>query len=700
MKMRFTVTLLLCLCVSLSMSKGITKQQLDERMKDFTSSPFVTLLLIYDSANPKMEMIETYMDQITQKRKGYFRTIFIDCNTDDQSVLSEFVYCSNEVRPSLPALVFSQPKLNWDPNSSDDNALASMKQFQGQLDERSLYNFAVPLMNLYSVELRTAKDLKKFRENNSKVPHIFYFTDKESAEKIPPFFRALTAHFRNTIAFAHIFSKIPLCAQFNVSKFPTFLLNGEQPIEVKSNLTEMVERLNAIKGDETTILIKQFAASKIAQLTADNLEESILKVPECSFVHVTDSEGNEHSAWSTVTEKFGRMCRVFETDTLRAELGVKQTPSIVFFPKSVAKKMVQRTVFSPKETFEDIHREVDSIVEDFSLPISNFLEMQRLTGIHLQDEKYVAVFFHTEEVPLSYKVIADDSRFKEDIAFFRMRDPEPQVLEQYQIKKLPALVVMIADKEAPQEAPTEKDKKEGRVNMALRLAAYRGKFNYDDLLSFFRTFSKKGFEESVDHSSVGSAIYEVKTAKQLKNKCSENCLVLLFDGTPTNAQRNSELSSILQKEASKLRSQNLVSIDGVCHSELLSTFDISTDELPTLLFVDTKFEKFARMVGRVEAKSVSNFLAKVHNKKVSFRGYDTLLFEDKDCAKEHERLRKLSNEGAAISDEEAAILEELRAEEAQRRQELGDSPKNRDEKIRKKNKKKRPKREWENEEEL
>lgn len=39
------------------------------------------------------------------------------------------------------------------------------------------------------------------------------------------------------------------------------------------------------------------------------------------------------------------------------------------------------------------------------------MELQKLTGIHLQDEKFVAIYFHTEQIPLSYKVIANDNRF-------------------------------------------------------------------------------------------------------------------------------------------------------------------------------------------------------------------------------------------------------------------------------------------------
>ena len=66
---------------------------------------------------------------------------------------------------------------------------------------------------------------------------MVYFTDKE---KIPPLFRALTANFRDTIVFGHVFSKSQLAKDLNITKFPIFLLNGKQKIEVKPNLTELI----------------------------------------------------------------------------------------------------------------------------------------------------------------------------------------------------------------------------------------------------------------------------------------------------------------------------------------------------------------------------------------------------------------------------------------------------------------------------
>lgn len=170
----------------------------------------------------------------------------------------------------------------------------------------------------------------------------------------------------------------------------------------------------------------------------------------------------------------------------------------------MAKKNVQKTIFSRRDDFDTIQAEIDSMIDDFTVTLSSEMEMQKMTGIPLQEGKFVAVLFHEKDIDLSYKVISNDNAFEEDVAFFRMRNPEESVMTQFQIQKLPALIVMMIDGE--QAEPTEEEKKAGRVGMNLKLASYTGKFNYDDLRSYFRTFARpKENEEANTETSYSSS---------------------------------------------------------------------------------------------------------------------------------------------------------------------------------------------------
>lgn len=154
----------------------------------------------------------------------------------------------------------------------------------------------------------------------------------------------------------------------------------------------------------------------------------VYKLPEYVIVHVPAADGTEHPQWETVQKNFKKMFTFYETASLKDSLGVKQTPALVYYPKSVAKKKVQKTVFPPRTSFEEIHKEIYEMIDDFTVALADGIEMQKHTGIHLQDGKYVAVLFHETDIPLPYKLISNDDLFEEEVAFFRMKNPEPQVL--------------------------------------------------------------------------------------------------------------------------------------------------------------------------------------------------------------------------------------------------------------------------------
>lgn len=82
--------------------------------------------------------------------------------------------------------------------------------------------------------------------------------------------------------------------------------------------------------------------------------------------------------------------------------------------------------------------------------------------------------------------------------------------------------------------------------------------------------------------------------------------------------------------------------------------------MPTLVYINSKFEKFSRMIGRLEPNSIRNFISKVRTNKAIYRGYDKLVLEDKNCEKQHQKLEQLAHGSASLSEEEAAIIEELR----------------------------------------
>ena len=75
-------------------------------------------------------------------------------------------------------------------------------------------------------------------------------------------------------------------------------------------------------------------------------------------------------------------------------VGSEGDPIIVYFPKSLAKKKVQKTIFYKRDTVDSIQEEIDSMIDDFTVPLSSEKELQQMTGLPLREGKFVAVLFH------------------------------------------------------------------------------------------------------------------------------------------------------------------------------------------------------------------------------------------------------------------------------------------------------------------
>jgi hypothetical protein len=106
------------------------------------------------------------------------------------------------------------------------------------------------------------------------------------------------------------------------------------------------------------------------------------------------------------------MFEYYEGEQVIKELGVKHRPSLVYYPKSLAKKELKKTIFYSNSNFRSIYDEISGLIEDFTVPLSSDMEMQQLTSIALNEGRFVAILFHREDISLSYRVLSNDERFK------------------------------------------------------------------------------------------------------------------------------------------------------------------------------------------------------------------------------------------------------------------------------------------------
>jgi len=80
---------------------------------------------------------------------------------------------------------------------------------------------------------------------------------------------------------------------------------------VKSNLTEIVERFSNIEGEPVNIFIKDTVSTGQVELTDQNLDELVYKLPEHILIHVVGVNGVDHPAWANVSKKFSKMFKFY-----------------------------------------------------------------------------------------------------------------------------------------------------------------------------------------------------------------------------------------------------------------------------------------------------------------------------------------------------------------------------------------------------
>ena len=66
------------------------------------------------------------------------------------------------------------------------------------------------------------------------------------------------------------------------------------------------------------------------------------------MVHLAGSKGEMHSKWTDVKKQFKKMFVYYEGEgsEIIKETGVKKVPAIIYYPKSLAKKQIQKTIFT------------------------------------------------------------------------------------------------------------------------------------------------------------------------------------------------------------------------------------------------------------------------------------------------------------------------------------------------------------------
>jgi hypothetical protein len=141
--------------LSLVMTLAMDVKELSKKLERIHTSSMIVMTLVYDSEKSNIYIdidgqLETYLQQISKSKAGYFELVGIDCSALDAQAQAGFVYCTDQYRSHLPILVIliiiktlNDPPLNFvDPDTKEKREIKQVA-FQGKLEEKALFDAAV-----------------------------------------------------------------------------------------------------------------------------------------------------------------------------------------------------------------------------------------------------------------------------------------------------------------------------------------------------------------------------------------------------------------------------------------------------------------------------------------------------------------------------------------------------------------------------
>ena len=541
------------------------------------------------------------------------------------------------------------------------------------------------------VHFVTASNSSVFLEDE--YPKVLLFTEKET---VAPLFKSLAVQFKGRVRFGQASSKDgDLAEKFGVKEFPKLVaVPGTDP-------SQSVFHNGKIKKEE---LLSFISSHSLKEKKDDPILESnkpkAMKAMTGEDLNATMNDGNK-DLWLVYFHKGGRVpsdvhrlstsLKSFRLASLDcasaaefcAKFGVENTPVLRFYQ-------------SDKSDYDDFSGASDCMEDCFELS-----SMSDFVGEHIPN--YVAavteatwnsflapaaerprpILFSKKDEPTAlYKSVA--LHYKGILTFGLFANPPKRVMDQLQVKKLPQLLIFFSNNGTAE---------------SVQAFPYQGGFSFDEMTSVLNQFATPFMEKPESTKSTVSSkppsgpIPEIGSGvgTDFNTLCGNKgglCALFFLDGSEQNKEKRDEQLKLI--EAIRLKKHpspyHFAWVDSLCHSSFSSSFDITSDKLPSLAVISTSKQRFALHVGKFAALELEQTLDWVLSGKKKTGSYSAIAdLEARPCTEIHAEFAAASAGDAPEDDE---IMREM-MEEIKRKQQESDDDEGESDSGKKSKKKKR-----------
>mgnify|MGYP000913043939 CR=1 FL=1 len=355
---------------------------------------------------------------------------------------------------------------------------------QKEVSEATIYNFASSFIKSKSLKLNT-ENIEGFLNNNI-FNKVILFTERSETSIL---YKGISSFFYDKLIFGEIHKdNKALIKKFGVKTFPTIILYVTQQdnmyldeprieyfnlpitarnivyfiggyalpekmylkLEKKENLEELKELKykvslkdlgeNDYKKYLTTFISKRFIIY-LSQEKEKEIPEDLKKISKNTngfflFVRFNCEENKEFCV------------KTFNVDTYPALLLTHKTVSLEDGTQSTDIDQRLKRSIKLSLDYESIERE---ILNEFpkNMQMMNGNNAGPLLGVAHSQNITPMIYFYENEIPIGLQLLSQEENFRKFVQFSEFKNPNNDILKNFQIKKIPSAIFLIKDQNDP-----------------------------------------------------------------------------------------------------------------------------------------------------------------------------------------------------------------------------------------------------------
>jgi hypothetical protein len=421
-----------------------------------------------------------FLMKIAEKLDFLAGILLIDC---DDFTPKDIEYCVKDpnAKDGYPKMViYKPPEYRINPYTKERIPHSEIVYDKREVSEPTIYNFITSHILNKSIKLNS-DNIEGFL-SNVLYNKVILFTDKTQT---PLLFRGLSSFYYDRLLFGEVEKdNTALLKRFNVKTFPTLLVYVTQEDNIYLDEPRIETYTDAIASRNIVMFINQFALPEklylklartenvedlkykiaIKELNKENYLKYLEKFISKRFIiYLSENDEipedikkfNKYSSGFFIFVKFN--CSGENTEFCTDTFKVKKFPALLLIHKTVLgenkkeSSNLKERLGKPIRLSMDYFNIVNEILIEFPSELKETNPMNFPTFISSANmgKRIPIVYFYESEIPLGLNLISTDQIYKKYVDFLGFENPSQEIMKNFQIKKLPATILIIPDNEKP-----------------------------------------------------------------------------------------------------------------------------------------------------------------------------------------------------------------------------------------------------------